>query len=187
MAKVKTGRKWRTIKTHPTYQLSTDGKVRRKNDKGRLSLCIKKKDNHYYVGLMNPDTRKKDSIRVAQLMGAVWLSKEKTNRKRYVCFRDGNKQNLDLVNIFFGTMSDANACKEKTDYGGANAPTAKLTEIEVEEILYMRFINKKKRSYRQIAVLFEISLSTITLICNGRSWKKTYERFMDEMNGKIRY
>jgi len=94
------------------------------------------------------------------------------------CHNNGIKVDNRLENLRWDTKS-ANI-KEAVIQGdhpaahqnGENNPSAKLTEDKVRVMRYLR--NVAKFSLLDLAWQFDVTINTISRICNGHSWKHLY-------------
>ena len=91
---------------------------------------------------------------------------------------DGNRQNNQLYNLCWGTASQNQQDRliHKTDNSGSKQWQAKLTDSNIYKIKQLLKQGRNnnhgpKITYKEIAQIFDVHLSTIGRIANGKTWK----------------
>ena len=94
---------WRTIKELPSYEVSSDGRVRRKD---RLRELKEKLDRYGYpsVGLYCSETKRKFFRTIHRLVATEWVPNDEG--KPQVNHKDGVKTNRDYKNLEWVTVGE---------------------------------------------------------------------------------
>ncbi len=155
------------------YLVSTQGEV-----KGIKSKKILKQspdeNNHLQVGLCKKG--KSTTTHVHVIVAQAFHGFQPPD-KPYACHNDGNPQNNTPSNVYWGTPTQNSADAKR--HGRANAGErnrgAKLTELQVREILKLRL-----EGYTSAAIhrsgKYPVSPERIQEITSGRSWKHVFKK-----------
>ncbi len=190
---------WKVISSHPEYQVSNYGKVKRFiPDKFNRELKIlkmsKDRSGYFYVNLYNKQGKKKYKIHRLLLLAFKPIN----NPELYQCNHiDGNKQNNNINNLEWCTGSEnikhayriglelsrkgkdhhmygkhhTKEAKDKISEGikGENHPRHKLTRKNIEEIKLL--LQEKTLSQKEIGSIFGVSQVQISMIKLNKTWK----------------
>lgn len=169
---------WKSIKGYEGfYKVSNLGKVRSltrvvsdgRRYKGKLLKFGRTFDGYLRLELADKFGKSKMHS-VHRLVAKAFLTN--TDQKPQVNHIDGVKSNNVISNLEWCTAFEntQHACdtKLRESYIGETNPKAKLTAIQVKEI--KRLLTEKKLSQTQIAKLFGVSRSAISLIKIGKNW-----------------
>lgn len=160
--------KWQDIFNYKGYyRISNFGNVKSLHRKERILKYKKSKNGYCQVCLYKHHIRKMYTVH--RLVATHFIDNPKN--KSEVNHLDGNKLNNHMTNLEWATRLEnqkhasilglQNRCK------GENHPNAKLTEKDVIEI---RRLLLKKVSQRKIALIYNVSKSTINLINCNKIW-----------------
>jgi len=90
----------------------------------------------------------------------------------HVLHKCDNKRCVNPAHLFIGTPADNNADRaskgRSADIRGEKHPMCKLTESDVMAI---RSIRKNGKTLKEIASMFGISHSNVSMICNRVNWR----------------
>jgi hypothetical protein len=167
---------WRIIPGFENYSVSNLGRVRR--DKGGSGRCKagrilkpKRKWNGYlFVGLYNGKGAKDESIHV--LVAAAFIGPRPG--KLDVAHINGVRDDNRAENLKYATRSENNFDKRNhgTDNRGSKNYGAKWTE---EDVLAAMKMKAQGFRHREIAIMFNISRSAVTMALSGKQWKHVHE------------
>ena len=94
-----------------------------------------------------------------------------------VCHTCDNPLCVRIEHLFLGTINDNNQDKvrkgRQRNLAGENHPNALLSKNTVQKIKAGR---KQGRLLRELAKEFNVSMSTISLVANGKAWKNKEEK-----------
>ena len=160
--------KWITIKEYNDYKVSNYGNILSfKQNKEKLLNLISDKKGYLIISLFKNNIQK--NFRINRLVAQTFLPNPES--KPEINHIDGNKQNNYVDNLEWVTHSEnmkhaykLGLCFQKGEKNNAS----KLTNNDVLMIhgLYLSFFSK-----RELALLFNISISNICYILNGKTWK----------------
>ena len=166
--------KWKYIKGYENdYKISNSGKIKsiKKKKYGRKVEFIKTQPNqqgYRTVGLTKNGIQK--TLRLGRLVAIAFIPNP--FNKKEVNHKDFNKSNDTVENLEWVTPKEnirhCHLSNRANTQRGEKVGTHKLTEKQVKNILKMR---KKGLLFREIGKLFNVHLSTIQYIANGRNWK----------------
>jgi hypothetical protein len=173
--------KKRSGKNHPMY-----GKHLSKEHKQKISRSLSG-ENHPFYGLKgknNPlygkchseETKKKMSKHALGVNNPFYGKHHTEKSKQKI-----SKANSGKNSYWYGKhLSEETKKKMSDSRAGENCCNSKLTEKQVFEIL--RLYYNKKELQKNIAKKYRMSDPAISFICNGKSWKRTHKKFMEENN-----
>lgn len=169
---------WKVISGYEDYEISNLSRVR--SIKMKTYVDVKKYVTGYpHVYLTNYKTRVRTNLSLHRLLAIAFLPNP--NNKPQVNHIDGIKNNSYLSNLEWVTHQE-NA-KHAYSIGLSRIPMlkgedhggSKLTEREVIDILKMVLICQIE--YRKVCKAFDIDISLVGLIAQGKIWKTQYEEF----------
>ena len=147
------------------------GKSLSEEHKKKLSELNSGKNNHFYGKVHPEETRQK-------------ISEAKSGENHYMYGKhhsEETKRKLSELNTG-KTFSKETRRKMSEAKSGENAPTSKLTEKQVLEILSLFYCNKLSRI--RISEEFGVSSGNIYLITMGKTWIHCYHKFMETYKDK---
>ena len=161
---------WKTIDRFPSYEVSSDGLVRRRLG-GRGAVIGKVINWHTHTSTGYPDirfsvNRRQTAMPVHRIVAAAFLgSRPEGMQIRHL---DGNKMNNCVSNLCYGTAKENNQDKVKhgTSSKGIWNPMSKLTHDQVLKIRGMNGQTKAKHA----AQIFGLHESTVYRIWNKKYW-----------------
>jgi len=176
---------FKVIPLFPDYEVSNFGRVRTlareiryvhavtKQEHFRQTTCrylkIQMSAYGYKFHQLYKD-KKMHNVMVHRLVAITFL--ERKDGLDVVNHKDGNKHNNTVENLEWCT--DAYNHKHATETGlkpfGERVGSSKLNDRMIYAIKYL---NEMGISHGNIAKAFQVSRSNITLICLGRTWKKS--------------
>ena len=160
----------RPIESHPGFYIANDGEV---FSTVRGNGVVKRKYNISREGYKR--------IKLTHGGGTLRLHREvlkafdRPPKKEEICRHlDGNPGNNSISNLKWGTHKENS--RDCLRHGrnpfqlltGENAPTAKFSDKEIEDIRTRR---KKGATYKEIMGVYDISKSHVSYIINGRTRK----------------
>ena len=161
---------WKTIDRFPSYEVSSEGVVRRRL--GGVGAVIGKiikwhtNTSSGYPDIRFTVNRKQTAIPVHRLVAAAFLGPRPEGMQ--IRHLDGDKMNNRLSNLCYGTAKENN--QDKVKHGrsskGLLNPKNKLTHEQVLRIRSMKGQMKAKH----IAYIYGLSESTIYRIWNKKYW-----------------
>ena len=153
---------WKIITTHPNYEISTFGNVRRSDTKELKALSIATGGYLKVTLYPNPKT-----FMVHRLVAIEFINNEEN--KPQVNHIDSNRQNNHVNNLEWVTckenMQHCAASNRTPNHKGINNPTARFTE---EEIVYIRTSSKQSL---ELAKEFGVNSTSISAIRTGTKYK----------------
>lgn len=154
---------WRPVKSHPNYEVSEDGQVRRA---GRvLKAAVNPRTGYltYSLYQSNRETRRY----VHHLVAEAFIGPRPDGYE--VAHGDGDKSNNRASNLRYATRAENEADKiaHGTRLSGSDAPWAKLTEAAVRDI---RAWATYDFTQREIARWYGVSDMLVSLIVRGKIW-----------------
>jgi len=161
------------IEEFPSYSITKDGKVW---SHLRNKWLKPSKDNKGYLQVILCKNGKMFSKKIHALVLSSFVSPRPERREcRHL---DGNKLNNKLENLQWGTSSENR--KDSIKHGTANcikcgegSPHHKLTEGDVRTIIYVW--GASLFTQREIAVIYNISITQTNDIINKKSWKHIWK------------
>lgn len=170
---------WRTIPGFSIYQMNEDGVIRRSkyalgDRKGRAAPRLPPgtilqpsrngaPDNYQIVRLL-PDMGK-SKVHKVHVLVALTFHGPRPSPDHYALHKDDDKDNNHHENIYWGTKKQNALDRSINGHHGL----AKLTAEEVTHIRKLYF--RDKLFYREIAVIFKISESSIAQILTGKTYR----------------
>lgn len=157
---------WRRIPGYPNYEVSSYGRVRRRDSRQLLTL------RPYKEGYREAALYKKGKmhfLRVHRLVALTFLGKPPPG-KNIVCHIDDVKHNNRLSNLKWGSRLDnaADAIRNGRYKRGKDAGRAILTE---RQVLMIRKLYRKKKTSTYLARRFKVARGTIYKIVQHVTWK----------------
>lgn len=159
------------------YQISDYGRVKSfyhyKGTNERILTPSKMKAGHLQVNLCKNKIKKHHLVHRLVMRAFVGLCPNGME----CCHNDGNPKNNHIYNLRYDThRSNQNdmkihgiSCARKNLPKGSINGFSKLIEDDVIKINIL--LRKKRLTQRQIAGIFNVSRSTITLINNNKTWR----------------
>ena len=161
---------WKTIDRFPSYEVSSEGVVRRRLG-GTGAVIGKIIKWHIHTSSGYPDIRftidrKQTAIPVHRIVANAFLGpKPEGMQTRHL---DGNKMNNCVANLCYGTAKENN--QDKVKHGksskGVLNPKNKLTPDSVLKIRSMKNDAKAK----DVAFIYGLNESTVYRIWNNKIW-----------------
>jgi|GEM_PF-3909397 len=162
---------WKEVPSFPMVEVSSLGKVRRKDNKIEKSLYTDKQ-GYRRVGIWIKD--KTVVVRVHQLMAEAFLD-TKTDRKTVVNHIDGSKTNNLLENL------EICSCRENSIHA-VNLGLAKSCEnnynslLENWQVVWIHLMSIYGFSHNQIRETFGLPKRySISRVISGNRWKNIYK------------
>lgn len=153
---------WKIITTHPNYEISTFGNVRRSDTKELKALSVATGGYLKVTLYPNPKT-----FMVHRLVAIEFINNE--DSKPQVNHIDSNRQNNHISNLEWVTckenMQHCVANNRTPNHKGVNNPTARFSE---EEIVYIRTSTKQTL---ELANEFGVNPTSISAIRTGAKYK----------------
>lgn len=153
---------WKIIKTHPNYEVSSKGRIRRSDTKVLKCLSVNASGYHKVTLYPNPKT-----FVVHRLVAIEFIESPKD--KPQVNHIDSNRLNNCVENLEWVTnkenMIHCAKANRSAKHDGPNNPTARFTE---EEIVYIRTSNKQTL---ELANEFGVRPTSISAIRTGAKYK----------------
>lgn len=159
------------------YQISNYGRVKSfhqyKGTNKRILTPRKMKAGHFQVNLCKNKTKKNYLIHRLLMKAFVGSCPNKME----CCHNDGNPTNNHISNLRYDThksnQSDMKkhgiSCARKVPARGSLNGFSKLIENDIRRIYTL--LIEKRLTQREIAIIFNVSRSTITLIHNRKTWR----------------
>jgi hypothetical protein len=169
-------KEWRKIPGFENYSISDLGQIRR--DTGGCGRCKaghilkpkRKRDGYLFVHLYREGGVKCMNIHV--LVATAFIGPRPSGMD--VAHENGIRDDNRAANLRYATRSENNYDKRKhgTDNRGSKNYIAKWTE---EDVLVAMKMRDQGFRHREIACMFNISRSTVTMALSGRQWKHLHE------------
>ena len=166
-----------TIDEYPGYDIGTDGsvwsywKVGRKPEiiKTKKQRAVRRDRKGYPQVTLRIGPCQTKSPRIHTLVLTAFISPKPLGME--ACHRNGNREDVRLGNLRWGTHQSNNLDKKKhgTSSEGERNSQAKLTEDTVREMRFLR--ESKGLTFKQIADVFNVCAQTAHQICVGKSWE----------------
>lgn len=164
------------------YQISTHGRIKRiangpSTYNGRLLKPTTHHSGYMEVSLCK-NSKQHKSLRIHMLVLITFVGKRPNGQEcRHL---DGNRQNNMLSNLTWGTHQEN--MKDRANHGrfipkkGSLNNKAKLTESQVVKIKNLlgstlKHKHNKSLTLKEIAKLYGVSISVISCIKTGKTWK----------------
>lgn len=157
---------WRIVPSDPVYEVSTLGRVRRR-DTGRM-LKPEVMPSGYLRVEMREAGAKRQRHRVHRLVCEVFHGPPPTPAHE-VAHADGSRDNNVASNLRWATRAENQADRvlHGTDLRGGKSPNAKFSDIDVMAMLRLRQIGA---TYRSIALAYRVSFWTVREIGRRQRW-----------------
>ena len=160
---------FKEVSGNNNYIVNDRGDIRQKRTRRKLNYNIN------YKGYYTCDINRRKQL-VHRLVAQTFIENSDPN-KNVINHKDGNKKNNNIDNLEWVTIAENNKHARLNglvkplkyygiDYSGENNNSAKLTKenvLEIRERLHL--------SNSTLAKEFNVSISTISGIRNGRTWK----------------
>jgi len=168
--------KWKNITGYNNYYVSTEGRVKSKNDKGnwgneRILKIIERKSGYCVVNLYSysDGNKKMKQCRVHKLVAKAFIPNPKN--KPLINHIDGDKTNNSVNNLEWVTHSENMNHSYKNGFHNqpSGQKTTKLTPKEVKEI--RNRYKKEDISQYNLSIEYNVCESTIRNVVNRNSWK----------------
>lgn len=173
--------RWLPVPTHPAYEVSDHGRVRRINDRRKNPRALSP-DRSYPTAQRNrtrpPYLRvalsvdgKKRKYCVHRLVAAAFIGPCPEGHQ--VNHKDGDKshnrpENLEYVTLLENMRHATHVLKRQMGQRGSDHYSAILTDADVIQIRHLRAGGMK---LQQIAERFNTIKQNISMICTGKQWK----------------
>lgn len=154
-----------TIKSHPDYEITKCGIVRKKSTKAIKSQYVNEKG--YYLVSFRYGSKTMPQ-RVHRLVAETFL--QNVYNKTEINHKDGDKKNNSVENLEWCTHSEniKHACDTGlTNNVGSNNGMSKLKESDIPQI---RQLLRDGLTQDKIANMFNVSRSAILLIKLNKRW-----------------
>lgn len=158
---------------YPAYAITRNGVVYVKHT-GRIMSQFNNHSGYKFVGLTNENGRK--HLKIHRLVMMAFRPVEGMD-KLQVNHKDGNKANNSLDNLEWCTGLENIRHARKTglktyDQHGEKNNFHKLTEENVQFIL----ANLNRYTDRELAEMFNVTVSNINYIRNGKTWNSLHRK-----------
>lgn len=157
------------------YLINKQGDVVRNMGGGETRACKSRRNvrGYHSVRLYKAGAKKPNTRMVHVLVLESFVGERPSGL--WACHKNDNKEDNNLKNLYWATPKQNQLDREINGRGqrGERNQFAKLAQQEVNEIrrLYTKGKNQFiKGNSAQLAKKFGVSATTITGICNGRSW-----------------
>lgn len=163
---------WRVCPSHPDYEVSEYGGLRRckPNRKGWMSGVEMKPRTtvHGYLLFVVSVNGKVKKVYAHHLVLEAFVGLKPSDLAQ-ACHGDGNRVNNHYSNLRWDTAkaNQADRLRHGTDSRGEKNPIAKLTEEQVRQIRELICVGQ---SQRQIAKQFSISQGAVSNINTNTNW-----------------
>lgn len=159
---------WRKIKGSELYQVSNMGNVRvnAPSSTGEFMDVPKYYHTQGYANVLIGIDEKPKRVCIHRLVADAFL--RNPENKPHVCHRNGVRNDNRSVNLKWSTPGENTAHYLRLSRRKVGRKT-KLT-VETASLIYALHLVWAKKSF--LARLFNVSYSTVTNICMGRSWHK---------------
>ncbi len=169
---------WKKIEGASFYEVSNLGRIRssteRYKNKKRILKSVKNNNGYCVVDLRG--TPLKQNKLVHRLVAEAFLQPPsgeiiteclRVGIEPFINHKNGRRDDNRVCNLEWCTPSYNNAVENKKSTKGENAPVHVLTPDDVIEILAYGMCNY---SYKEIASIFNVAVTTISNIFNGYAW-----------------
>lgn len=174
---------WKASRLFPDYDVSNDGRVRRNVQGGRrypagYELASKPHKRGYRYFILRRDG-KDFTVLAHRLVAMEWLG-EPPSVVHEVAHNDGSRVNNRVDNLRWATSAENQADRKRhgTYTIGEQAPAAKLTDSDVDEIRQAysdggrRYVGGSV-TMETIAKQFGVSVAQVSRVVNGRQRSHT--------------
>ncbi len=163
---------WKDLIESTDYQISNLGRVRSfkkyKKVNLRIITSVPDKDNYLVFTIHRGSKgRLRRLVHKEVLKSFVGPAPD----GMWALHRDGNNQNNNLENLYWGTPTSN--CNDRKKHGkqfyGSNTPNAVFSEQDIKNIMKLR---REGQSIRSISKLYGRAYSILHRICTGQRYKK---------------
>lgn len=166
--------KWKNIKSFPGYKVSNYGEIRSHRRKNPIILSKRiNKKGYYYVNLMDSTSKTTmyRSVLVHSLVASTFL--RKSNNNLCVNHLDGDKLNNKVSNLEWVTNKRNSEHAFKLGLvSGRKGNLCNLSKLNAKQVLKIRLLKGKSNlSYNDVALIFNVTKSTIIQIVQRKIWK----------------
>lgn len=156
--------KWMTVKNHPSYEISSMGRVKHTSKNGKANYVqpslnsTNKGKRDYQFFMLNEIKHYAHHLVLSHFVGA--------KPKGYECDHiNGDKWDNTLENLRYLTIS------ENRSHKGEKHPSSKLTEPKVKMIRNLWLAKESLGIDQQkLAELFEVTASAISSVITRKTW-----------------
>lgn len=124
---------WKTVNGHPNYEISTEGRVKKK---ATGKILVSTDDSRGYPAVTLIDDDKQRTKNVHRMVAETFIPNP--DNKRTVNHKDGNKRNNHISNLEWNTLSEnvthayRTGLKHRPDNAGS--PKRKVRIVETGEV-----------------------------------------------------
>lgn len=154
------------IQGYPNYEVSNYGKVYNKKTGSEIKTNYCEPTGYYNLSLCNNGLRKTHMIHRIVLMTFI----ENKQNKEQVNHINGDKSDNRLDNLEWATRSENQ--KHAIRLGLRSAAGVKNSQAKLNDIIALEIFNSNLKG-RMIARQYNISVSTVSQIKNGKIWTHT--------------
>lgn len=168
---------WKQIPTHPDYEISVNGDVRRHTGVQAVGRFIPEKfpikqftsNNGYARVYLSKDKKQKKHTIHCLVLETFDIPRPTKNHQ--ACHNDGNKQNNYIGNLRWDTAKSNQSDRKKhgTYLCGSSSPNSVIDEHQVKEI--WDYWTNNKITKRDVAKKFRLNENTVYHILCGHTWK----------------
>jgi len=154
---------WRVITSHPRYQVSNHGEIRREKSSRPIALYLDQ-DGYHRVRLWSAGRKKCLLVHRLVMLAFVGLA---PSRAHIVCHNDGAKVNNHVLNLRWGTHAD-NAKDVALHFCGRARRSA--SRVSNEQVVAIKILLAGGMPQHAIARVTRVGRSTVGNIALGYYW-----------------
>ena len=159
---------------HPYYVLSDSGHVyNTRLEKFMSESYIGGSDrNRQYLGTIISGTFGSKTIAIHKLVAKAFVYNDDPVNKTFVCFKDGNVNNVKYDNLVWLNGIEARVLAYKNNLYDPRIMSSTITYEKVNEI--KNLLMMKKYTSKEVAKMCNVSLSIVSHIRSGETWNDDY-------------